>query len=63
MRYVIAYAVAGLLTFGYSFNADYREAPGPFVQSVELNTVGALFAAVGWPLYWSVQAFRGLRPK
>lgn len=60
-KWCAGYLVGVLLTFGYSFNADYQ--PGnQFVSGAERNTVAALLAAGAWPLYWSVTAFRGLRP-
>lgn len=57
---VTAYALMGLLTFGYSFNVDHK--PGnQFVSAEEVSTVGAMMAGLAWPLYWSVAAFRPLR--
>jgi hypothetical protein len=58
-KYLIAYAVVGLITFGYSFNVDYRH-PVKY-DMTEANVISAMFAGTLWPLYWSVQAFRGLR--
>jgi hypothetical protein len=57
------YFVVGLLTFGYSYNADYVvPAKGSFARAEELNSTGALLAAMAWPLYWSAKAFSGFRP-
>lgn len=58
------YLFCALVTFGYSYNADFwtdsRAAPGD-VQLI--NTISAGFKAGLWPLYWSVKAFESVRPK
>jgi hypothetical protein len=62
MKPIAAYCIVGLLTFGYSYNADYTAPRSEFVRADELNSLSALMAGMFWPLYWSTQAFRGLRP-
>lgn len=56
-----AYAVIALLTFGYSYNVDWR--PGnQVIAEEEINTGRAFIAATWWPVYWTVKAFGKLRP-
>lgn len=61
-KWIIAYAIVGLLTFGYSYNVDYRISKSPYVSTEEINGYGAFFAGAIWPLYWITQAFKPLRP-
>lgn len=59
-RVLIGYLVVALLTFGYSYNADWR--PGnDFARAEEINSIGAFMAAMVWPLYWTAKAFSPLR--
>lgn len=60
---VFAYACAALITFGYSYNADY-EAVGKnsIVTGGEINGARAFLCGVAWPAYWTVNAFKGVRP-
>lgn len=60
-KLIIAYAVAGLLTFGYSYNAHHRVITSPYTSTEEVNTIGAIIAGLCWPFYWSVQAFQWAR--
>lgn len=63
MKYLIAaYAVVGLLTFGYSYNADYRQGTA-FARAEEINASAALMAGMCWPFYWTVKAFKPLRER
>ncbi|MGL4754418.1 MAG: hypothetical protein ACRCXB_18750 [Aeromonadaceae bacterium] len=60
---VSAYALVAILTFGYSYNADYQQ-PGEnsIVSSGELNGARALLCGAMWPAYWAVSAFEWARP-
>lgn len=58
---LVAYVVVGMVTFGYSYNADYQTPKSPFVAAEELNGARAVAAGMIWPLYWMVQAFRSHR--
>lgn len=59
---VCAYACAALLTFGYSYNADYESAgKNSIVTSEEINASRALVSGAMWPAYWAVSAFQGVR--
>lgn len=58
----VLYAMAGIVTFGYSYNADFEEG-NQFIRSGEINSARALLCGMMWPLYWTVEGFKGVRPK
>lgn len=58
----VVYGLLGLLTFGYSYNADYRLPRSDFSTAEEVNFAGASIAGMGWPLYWVIVAFKPMRP-
>lgn len=57
-----SYLLIGIMTFGHAFNADYRVSESKFVSSDEINSSRSLMCAICWPLYWSVQLTKDLRP-
>ena len=50
------YFLVALLTFGAAWHLDYRVAhPNALVSTEEVNFLGSMVAAMGWPLYWSIK--------
>jgi hypothetical protein len=64
VRFLIPiYLLVALLTFGYTFNADYEESKNPsWVSTEEINLYNAFGCGMFWPMYWTVKAFKPLRP-
>lgn len=59
-RVFVAYALMIVITFGHAFNRDYDERRERLGGE---NGFVAIFKAFGWPLYWSMVAFEGLKPR
>jgi hypothetical protein len=60
---LITYLLIAILTFGYSYNAGYESPRNTFVTAEETNGARAMMSAMLWPLYWSLQAFKSIRPE
>ena len=65
MRWIAAYAVIALLTFGYSASStdSCRERPweGP-IQVSECRFMVGISSGIAWPLYWVWAGFDATRP-
>lgn len=58
------YCAGMLITFGYSYNADFYVSRTATIGDVILiNTINSGIKSAVWPLYWSVVAFEYKRPK
>jgi len=62
-RIFIAYVIVFIFTFGYAYNrcpdtetGYFGGQPYTIHNGVGTKSVVSLFSALGWPLYWSVQA-------
>lgn len=61
---IVVYMLIGLLTSGYSFNADYEYRPDvPRFDETVANASVALISGVAWPVYWAAVSFRPFRPE
>lgn len=57
------YLTGIVLTFGYAWNVHY-DMPQPKYGTVEENrALYTTLSAFAWPLFWSAEAFKPLRPK
>ncbi len=63
-----AYVLIGLLTFGYSTNAEWQDirpsifTGEPIKVSTESNVMGGMMCAIFWPFYVSYKSFKWARP-
>jgi hypothetical protein len=60
VRLVVAYALMAVITYGHSWNTNYEYNDQ---KRMDILPLESFLCAACWPLYWSAQAFKPLRPK
>jgi len=59
-KYLIAYAVVAVITFGHSYNSSYeKKEDDSGIKSIIVASLSAGY----WPLYWSVRAWEPVLAK
>ena len=63
LSYFIAYLLAMTITFGHAYTRFPEGYVGTWTNTIISygvfeKTIGSMFAAAGWPLYWSVQGWK-----
>lgn len=59
----VIYAIGFIITFGHAFNQHHKVENGLFVSADEMNALTGFSCGLCWPLYWSVEALKYVRPK
>lgn len=57
----LLYLLISIYTFGHCYAKHGTREDRQFASATEINVTSSLFAAMFWPLYWSVH-FQSSRP-
>lgn len=63
VKVVLTYITITILTFGASYNLEYKPEKTNTPDQRISYTMESAFCSVFWPIYLSVKAFSPLRPK